>query len=260
MKNKQKILLIVVVCLALALDTLWSRVGTQGVPILAYHQVTSEIVDDEDEMHYSVSPEEFAEQLNYLKNKGYQSVSLHDVFEAREGRAQLPAKPIVLTFDDGYKDNYTVALPIMEQYGFSGTVFIIVNSVGESEYLSWDEIRAMQQRHTEIGSHTLNHVSLRDTPLPEKRQEIAESKQLIENQIGQRVEFFAYPYGSYDQESFSLLRSAGYRGACAGIAGYNLPGDNLPYRLKRVNIPRPRFGLLEFKLRLWRALLVSPFA
>jgi peptidoglycan/xylan/chitin deacetylase (PgdA/CDA1 family) len=257
MKNKQKFLAAMVICVAVVLGTLWVRVGMQGVPILAYHMVQFP-VDIDDEL-YSISPEEFAEQLAYLKNAGYHSVSLHDVFAAQEGQGKLPDKPIVLTFDDGYEDNYTQALPIMEKYGFHGTEFVIVNSVGQSDYLSWDEIRAMQQRHTEIGSHTLNHVALHDAALPEKQQEIADSKRLIEDQIGRQVEFFAYPYGSYDQEAFTLLQAAGYRGACTGVSGYNLPGDTQPYRLKRVNIPHPRFGLWEFKLRLWKALLFSPF-
>ena len=219
MNNKQKGLAALIICLAVVVGTLWVRVGIQGVPILAYHQIAR---DDE---LYSVNPEEFAEQLNYLKTAGYHSVSLHDVFEAREGHGELPAKPIVLTFDDGYEDNYTEALPIMEQYGFTCTVFIIVNSVGQEDYLSWDEIRAMQQRHMDIGSHTLNHVSLQDRPRLEKQLEIDESKGLIEDQIEQQVEFFAYPYGSYDQESFALLKAAGYRGACTGVSGYNLPQD-----------------------------------
>lgn len=255
--NKRTGWTVLLLCCIIVLIFLWGRTKMQGVPILAYHEV---VADDE---MYSVDPDQFEAQLNYLKQEGYHSVSLHDVFEAREGRGVLPDKPIVLTFDDGYEDNYTQALPLMEKYGFSGTVFIISSKPDDPDegegYLSWDEIRMMQGRHTEIGSHTVNHVALSDLSFAEKQQEMMNSKQTIEKQIGRSVEFLAYPFGAYDKECFELLRNAGYRGACAGVPGYNMPDDKNPYRLKRVNIPRPRFGLMEFKLRILKSLLFSPF-
>lgn len=253
MFNKRTGWIVLLLCCIALLIFLWGRTKMQGVPILAYHEV---VADGE---MYSIDPKQFEAQLNYLKQEGYHSVSLHDVFEAREGRGTLPDKPIVLTFDDGYEDNYTQALPLMEKYGFSGTVFIISSEPGEEEYLSWDEIRSMQDRHTEIGSHTVSHLALDEVPRAEKQQEIVDSKRVIEGQIGRPVEFLAYPFGAYDKDCFELLRDAGYRGACAGVPGYNLPDDRNPYRLKRVNIPRPHFGLLEFKLRILKSLLFSPF-
>ncbi len=259
MVDKRKVVAGLLVCCAIVLVTLWVHAELWGVPILAYHEVADEVAGEDEANLYSVSPDQFEQQLIYLKNSGYHSVSLHEVYEAWQGRAVLPSKPIVITFDDGYEDNYTQALPLLEKYGFSSTVFIIVNKIGENDYLSWDEVRAMQAQHTEIGSHTLNHVSLGETASPDKQQEIVESKRLIEGEIHRPVEFLAYPYGSYDPECFALLAEAGYLGACTGKTGYNLSGDGQPYGLKRVNIPRPRLGLWEFKLRLWKSLLLSPF-
>ncbi|MDU2063577.1 MAG: polysaccharide deacetylase family protein [Sporomusaceae bacterium] len=262
MRNKslskpQKALLLVGLLVLGILLAKWHVAYHSGVPIIAYHEVAEHDPSDLEE-DYRISPSEFTEQLAYLKAAGYHTVSLHEVAEAQAGRGTLPDKPIVLSFDDGYANNYTAALPLMEQQGFRGTVFVIVNSIGQEEYLTWDQIKDMQQRGIEIGSHTLNHVALAETPLPQKQQEIAGSKAALEAKLGRPVEFLAYPFGSYDQESFALLKEAGYRGACSGVSGYWLAGDE-PYRLKRVNMHRPRWGLLEFKLRLWKACFVTPF-
>jgi peptidoglycan/xylan/chitin deacetylase (PgdA/CDA1 family) len=228
----------------------WLLIPSSAVPILAYHQISEEADV------YSVDPQEFEEQMRYLVENGYQAVSLQELFDSYAGRITLPAKPVVITFDDGYVDNYTAALPIMERYGMRATVFIIINVVGQPDYLSWQQIEEMSNRHTEIGSHTMNHVALSEITPTERLLEITASKALLEQRLGKPVEFLAYPYGKFDVATEDSLRQAGYRGACSGVAGLNFSDDN-PYTLKRINVPRPRYGLLEFRLRLLRAELVS---
>lgn len=224
----------------------WLIYPVQGVPMLSYHMINS-LPET-----YSIDPGEFEHHMKYLAEQGYTAISLQQLFLARNHQWALPAKPVIITFDDGYQDNYQNALPIMEKYGMRGTVFIITDSVGKPNYLSWDEIRVMQQRNTEIGSHTLTHVKLKELSYADQLKEMAGSKKILEKQLGKPAEFLAYPYGSYNDSVTKALQEAGYLGACSGKVGLN---DNVtnPYALKRISIPRPKYGMWEFRLRMLRA-------
>ncbi len=224
----------------------WRVYFRQGVPILAYHRV-----GDQAEI-YSVSPADFERQMKYLADNGYTAISLKEMFTGFAGQQRLPAKPVVITFDDGYADNYWTALPILQKYGMKATVFIITGQVGQPDYLSWEQIAHMQRQGMEIGSHTVNHVTLTEIPPDERNHEIAAAKAALDANLDEAVEFLAYPFGQYDIALYPLLRQAGYKGACSGVIGLNQAGDD-PYSLKRVNIPHPRLGLWEFRLRLLRA-------
>lgn len=219
----------------------------KGVPILEYHMVN----DTEDDA-YTVPSEEFAQQLHYLKEQGYTTISLLDFIKAKKGKEILPDKPIVLTFDDGYVDNYTDLLPILEKENMKATVFIITNTIGTEGYLDWAQLRDMQKRNIEIGSHTANHLPVTTLDEKQKQDELNLSKLLLEWNGINTVFFFSYPNGAYDNETEKILKDGQYLGAVTGDAGLNTFATN-PYLLQRVNIPRPRLGLLEFKVRLLKA-------
>ncbi len=229
----------------------WLFWPTNAVPILAYHQVGG--VDGE---IYSVTVSQFEEQMKYLKKNGYRAISLEDLFNSYTGKTVLPEKPIVITFDDGYADNYLTALPIMEQYGMSATVFVVPSLIGTTDYLSWQQVIDMQERNTEIGSHTISHMGMNEINPTEQRREAAESKAVLESKIGAPIQFFAYPYGQFSADAQKILKEAGYWGACSGLAGLNDTKTN-SYALKRINVPHPKYGLWEFRLRLFRAHLYS---
>ncbi|HML32354.1 polysaccharide deacetylase family protein [Sporomusa sphaeroides] len=232
------------------LISVWLLAPGTGVPILAYHQVSSaaEI--------YSIDPADFEQQMQYLANHGYTAVSLSELFAAREGTGRLPEKPVIITFDDGYADNYLTALPIMEKYRMKSTVFIITGQVGQPEYLTWEQIRDMQARTTEIASHTHSHLALTQIDQAVAAQELRRSKQLLEEHLQQPVEFLAYPFGQYNRQTMAAVQQAGYRGACTGLPGLGTTAGDA-YQLKRVNVPRPKYGLWEFRLRLLRAQLYA---
>jgi peptidoglycan/xylan/chitin deacetylase (PgdA/CDA1 family) len=228
----------------------WLGWPTAGVPILAYHQV-----GEADDL-YSVTAAQFEQQMEYLNKNSYTAISLNELFDFYDGNGNLPNKPIVITFDDGYEDNYLTALPIMEKYKMRGTVFIVPNLVGTPDYLSWRQIVEMQKRNTEIGSHTMSHIAMDEISPVEQRREIKDSKTVLEKQLRKPVLFFAYPYGQFTAITEQILKETGYRGACAGIAGLNGKGVDA-YALKRVNVPHPKFGIWEFRIRLFRAVLYS---
>ncbi len=190
----------------------------------------------EDGWAYNVPPEDFRDQLDYLREEGYTTISMLDYMKAKKGKAELPPRPVILTFDDGYESNYTTLLPILESYGMKATVYMVTNDIGLPGYLTWDELRDMQERGIEIGSHTANHQPL--TGMDRSRQE--EEMRL----------------GAYDSGMPELLEQNGYLTAVTGDAGLNTFQTD-PYLLQRINIPHPRFGRLEFRLRLFKAAVMT---
>ena len=218
----------------------------QGVLVLEYHHVADR-VDDEEPLaeRYFVPSADFAAQLDYLKAEGYETITMLDFSKAAKGKGTLPEKPLIITFDDGYEDNYTVALPLLEERGMKG-------------YLTWDELRDMQQRGIEIGCHTADHVPLVGLSRAEQEDQVRLSKLLMEWNGIKTVFSFSYPNGSCNAEIAELLRESNYLTAVTGDAGFNTFQTD-PMFLQRVNIPRPRFGMMEFRLRLLRAELCSIF-
>lgn len=233
-----------VAAVALAVNTL--LYPPQGMPILAYHMI------NEGKSTYSVSPALFEEHMQYLQQEGYTAISLLEFAKAKKGKFTLPQKPVVITFDDGYEDNYTTALPILEKYGIKASVFMVVNDIGRKGYLSLEQLKEMERRNIEIGSHTANHLPLAKLSSDKKQEEIAISKLLLEWKGLKTVFFLAYPNGSYDDESQKFLKDGDYLGAVSGNSGLNTAETN-PYLLHRINVPNPMFGLSEFKIRMFKA-------
>lgn len=225
-----------------------------GMPILEYHRVNTFKTDD-----YTLTPEAFAEQMDYLKSQGYTAVSFLDFLRAKKGKQELPDKPAIITFDDGYKDNYTDALPILEARQMKATVFMVTNSIGLPGYLTFDDMRDMQQRGIEIGSHTANHLPLTDMSTAEATDEIKKSKLWLEWNHLNTVFVLSYPNGEYRDDLIGVLKANNYLAAVTGNPGLNT-FDTDPYMLKRIYVPRPRFGLAEFKLRLLKAAILAKFA
>jgi peptidoglycan/xylan/chitin deacetylase (PgdA/CDA1 family) len=175
------------------------------VPILMYHSI-----HEDPKNPLMVSPPLFAQEMQHLKDAGYHPLNFEDLLEWKKGRP-LPAKPIVITFDDGYRDNYTEAYPVLKRLGFKATIFVISGFVGGKNNLTWDEIREMQQSGLiEIGAHTVSHLDLTKLSNEQKWSEIYGSKTAIEQQIGHPVIAFAYPAGRYDEATVKLTEKAGY--------------------------------------------------
>ena len=222
-----------------------------GFPILEYHKVN----DDTDDV-YTVPVKKFTAQMDYLLDAGYTPISLLDYLRAKKGKQELPERPIIITFDDGYADNYTTVLPILEERGMKATMFMVTYDIGQPDYLSWDQLRDMQSRGIEIGSHTANHEPLTGLSDAQANDELKLSKLILEWNGIHTVFGFSYPNGAYDSRLPGMLQQNEYLAAVTGDAGYNTFATN-PYLLQRTNIPRPRFGLMEFRLRLFKAELLA---
>jgi peptidoglycan/xylan/chitin deacetylase (PgdA/CDA1 family) len=219
-------------------------INITDVPVLNYHKI--------DDLHHalSVSPAEFDEQMTYLQENGYHTVTPDQLTAyLKYGRA-LPEKPVLITFDDGYLDNYTNAYPILQKHGFTATIFLITDLIGQDErYLTWDHVREMNKNGFVFGSHTVSHRPLTKLNPDEVRQELIASRDEIEKQLGQKPKYFAYPTGAYNLQIEELVREAGYRGAFTIRYGQvGLESD--PYALERIPIFRTSRTFRNFMIRL----------
>ncbi|MCS7251123.1 MAG: polysaccharide deacetylase family protein [Thermoflexus sp.] len=192
------------------------------VPILMYHYISDPPSGaDRLRLDLSVRPSMFEAHLQYLRQAGYETVSLSDlIFHLTQGHP-LPPRPIVLTFDDGYRDAYEEAFPRLRRYGFRGTFFVLTGRAdeGDPRYLSWEQIRQMSEAGMDIQLHGREHVPLSGRDEAFLFYHIIGGKQSIEAHTGRPVRFFAYPASDYDQHLIQFL--AGYRfwGAVTTIYG-----------------------------------------
>lgn len=180
------------------------------VPVLMYHYV-SPLPPDADEIRteLTVLPHIFETHLQYLREQGYETVSLYDVHMALMQGNPLPAKPIVLTFDDGYIDHYETVFPLLNAYSYTGTFFIIsgridVNAPG---YMSWSQISEMAAGGMSMQAHTKDHPDLRNRDADFLIYQIMGSIESISAHTGQSVNIFAYPVGRYDENTLAVLNT-----------------------------------------------------
>ncbi len=229
-------------------STASSSVRAIRVPILMYHYVSVPPPDaDKYRLDLSVTPEQFETQMDYLQINGYHPVRLSDLSDYLLNGTPLPAKPIVLTFDDGYSDIYQNAYPILKNHKFPATLFIITRFVDENRwgYMSWAQLDELAKNGMDIGSHTLDHPSLRGKSRAYQTTEVTDSKKMIEEHLGNTVVSFSYPAGQYDATTIAALRNAGYLGAVTEIQGTRQSTDML-YELRRIRI-RGSYSVIDYE-------------
>lgn len=188
-----------------------TSVSPLRVPILMYH----EIADPADtKSRLAVSPAAFAAQLAYLRNEGFTAVTAEAMSAMLAGNGgELPERPIVLTFDDGYADFYTRAMPLLARHGFTATLFItsgFVEETGTGRMLSWSQLAEAARAGIEVGAHTCQHPQLDQLPEKRLREELFVSKERIEDRLGFPVPGLAYPYGYSSAKVRQVAREAGY--------------------------------------------------
>ena len=179
---------------------------SQKVPILMYHYVRS--VDkstDPTGWSLSVTPENFALQLSYLKSQNYQTLSFEDIDYLIENKQNFPENPIILSFDDGYKDFYENAYPILKINNFSATVFMIGGKIDQDNYLSADQIKILDNYGIEFGLHTQTHINMANASDENIKKELAENSNILRSITSKYSNILAYPSGQFDQELIDLL-------------------------------------------------------
>jgi peptidoglycan/xylan/chitin deacetylase (PgdA/CDA1 family) len=192
------------------------------VPLLMYHYISDPPPGaDRLRLDLSVRPSQFEAHLQYLRQAGYETVSLSDlIFHLTQGKP-LPPRPIVLTFDDGYRDAYEEAFPLLQRYGFQGTFFVLTGRADEEDprYLSWEQIRRMSEAGMEIQLHGREHIRLDGRDEAFLFYHIIGGKQSIEAHTGRPVRFFAYPSSIYDEALIRFLEGYWFWGAVTTAYG-----------------------------------------
>jgi Polysaccharide deacetylase len=202
---------------------------TGPVPILEYH-VLGEPPEGEEYPELFVARPEFRQQLEWLDENGYQAVTLEQVEEAWSRGGTLPPKPVVLSFDDGYRPQFTFALPQLRKHGWAG----VLNLKAEGSDLYESNVKAMIAAGWELASHTVNHSDLTTLGPEELEYEVAESRKLLQREFGVPVKNFCYPAGAFDSAVIEAVEAAGYEGATTEIPGY--AERDAPYELARFEI------------------------
>lgn len=210
-----------------------------NVPILLYHHVSPE---------RELTPVRFEEQMRWIKEQGYKTLSMDELLSVIRGAAALPAKPLVITFDDGYLNNWLFAYPILKKYGLKAMFYVVAGRIDTDGFMTWDQLNAMTDSGIAIGSHTMTHRNfVRKDPYANLEQELRDSKALIEKHIGKPCRHLAWPWGDYESQWLSGLSALGYESAATTLGGANALGSN-PFELRRINVRHASVSWLKQRL------------
>jgi len=217
----------------------------KGIPVLMYHSVA------DNDVFFTVKTKNFAKQMKCLKDKKYNVINLKELINLLESNNDLPKKTVVLTFDDGYQDNYNNAFPILKKYNFPATIFLVTGLVNQEinnsqniplKILNWEQIKEMHQSGLiDFQPHTVNHQEL-------NKQEIIDSKKEIEERLNKKCEFFTYPRGVYNDKIIDILKNNGFRAAWTVENGRIKKDDNL-FKLKRISV-NSTTSFIQFKVKI----------
>lgn len=220
------------------------------VPILMYHSISP--TQNPYIKSLIVSPEVFQRQMRFLKNNRYNVLSLEALADLIREKKKIPPRTLAITFDDGYRDNYEYAYPVLKKYNVAATIFVIVNEISrpQNDRLSWDEIKEMQDSGLiTFGSHALGAEPLVNIKARgDLKREIFESKKVLEEKLGRKVNAFSYPEAKFNDEIRQLVIEAGYKLAAAGARGKKFANDDI-FALKRVRISLSSNNLLVFWMK-----------
>jgi peptidoglycan/xylan/chitin deacetylase (PgdA/CDA1 family) len=207
------------------------------LPILTYHLLGVRAHQSTEATRLTVTPGNFTRQMRCLAANGYHTIALTDLAAYLRGGKPLPPRAVVLTFDDGWRDQYDVALPVLRKTGLTATFFVVSDYVGHPEFMSWAQLRTLARAGMSIGSHSHSHADLTQiTDWNLLRDELVLSKSIIERNTGHEVEVFAYPYGAYDDQTIAAVEQAGYVAARADRPGVVHGPSNL-YALRTLDAP-----------------------
>jgi peptidoglycan/xylan/chitin deacetylase (PgdA/CDA1 family) len=206
------------------------------VPVLCYHQIRDwKPTDSKTSRTYIVPPAAFAVQMRMLADSGYHTISPDQLYSYLISGTKLPAKPILLSFDDTDLDQYTVAFPEMKKYGFHGVFFIMTVSLGRPHYMSRDQVRDLSDEGNTIGSHTWDHHNVKKYEGNDWVVQLDKPTRTLEQITGKNIRFFAYPFGLWNTAAFPELKKRGF------VAAFQLneksdQKDPL-YSIRRIIVP-----------------------
>lgn len=249
--SKRKVLISVFSVIFIALFSLVAFLkGQYVVPILMYHSVNPKAMP---ENRLAVSVEAFERQMRFLKRQHYNVLPLEELAVLIKDKRKIPLRTVAITFDDGYRDSYIYAFPILKKYNLPAAMFVIVNEIGRlnkigiRDRLTRDDIKLMQDSGIiAFGSHALGPEPLINIESKQElNKEIFESKRILEENLGQKVNMFSYPEGRFNDKIKQLVIDAGYKLAVTTSPGRDFPDDDV-FALKRLRISATSDNLFIF--------------
>ncbi len=217
----------------------------ERIKVLMYHRVVRDERLSTTASRYSIQADVLEKQLQTLEKLGYTAITFRDYELYRRGELNLPRKPVIITFDDGYRDTYTAAYPLLREYGMKAVVFVVADqNVRTNEWdeglditpallMTPSEILEMHSAGFEIGSHSLTHRRLTELPRADAWHEISRSRIMLEMLLNAPVLTFSYPYGLLNQSLKELVREAGFSYACGVYSGPSVFGVD-PLNVRRI--------------------------
>ena len=213
--------------------------------ILMYHMISSPKTAEE--ARYACPPAQFEQHLRYLKSSSHTPVSLDQIEAHLLSGSDLPDNAVAITLDDGFEDNYTNAYPLLKKYNIPATIFLTSGLMGgtnqwmcergfpERKMLGWQQIEEMDRGKIDFGAHTVSHPKLSELGIEACTKEILQSKQTIEERLGQPCHHFAYPYGLFTEATARVVEHTGFKLACSTRSGFN-NSERDPFILHRIEV------------------------
>jgi peptidoglycan/xylan/chitin deacetylase (PgdA/CDA1 family) len=218
----------------------------RGIPVLLYHSV------DSSGSVISVTPSVFRSQMAFLRAAGYRTATLAELVASLSAPPRKDDRAVVLTFDDGFLNNYTEAFPVLREHGFTATIFLATDYLGSAcawerhpsipgmPLMDWAQVREMHEAGIDFQAHTCSHPHMTRLDRAAQVRELSVSKALIEQRLGKRVDYFCHPYGDTDDSTQAAVRDCGYAAAFGRLDfGVRNRGRSL-YDLTRVGTGRFR--------------------
>jgi len=181
----------------------------------------------------NVNSKAFAWQMKFLAKHHYHVISFDDYIQSIKKGVAFQRNTVVIHFDDGYEDNYTNAFPILKEYEFPATIFLVSDSIGREPFLKWDQIKEMEKFGIDFGGHTRRHAYLPDMNQAAAVDEIAGCKKVIEGQLGHEIKYFVYPSGGFTDEIKSIVKASGFHAAATTNRGRD-PFNRDIFELNRI--------------------------
>lgn len=239
------------------------------IPILFYHQICDGGLIARNQRS-CISTKRFKQQMEFLFNSGYQTLTLYDICDWIDGNKKLPKKAVCITLDDGHRDNYYHAFPILKKYGHTANIFIVPAQMGKElwysrkkkkwerayddnddlyfEFLNWDQVKEMANYGISFQSHTNTHPYLTELSASEVKEELKNSKMILEERLNKPVKFLAYPYGDYNDSVIEAVKKCGYKAAVTVDCGH-VRKNAYKYSLKRQYVLN-HGGIVDFQMNL----------
>lgn len=221
--------------------------NNRSIAVLMYHSIAYEKGNE-----LRVPKESFRQQMKYLKDNQYTTLTLDEFYDFLINNKPVPNKSVIITFDDGYRDNYENAYPILKEFGFNATIFVITAAINnEEDYLNLSQLKELEQNGIAIESHTVAHEQLDQISYEKQLDTLTKSRSYLEKNLGKEVKYIAYPFGKRNNDTIKAVKDAGYNMAFTTDSGWSNKNQGM-YTLNRVYVSSDH-ELAEFKRRITNA-------